>query len=80
MQVKVVLSLKKDLDALKHLTEGVRPPRLQLRSMSQAVAYLMGEASILGFGSVMWSQRRLVSEAGYFTPMYHGIYLDFIEV
>ena len=38
LQVKGVLRLNKDLAALKHLTEGGRPPRKQLRYTIQAVA------------------------------------------
>ena len=59
--MKGVLRLKKDVDALKHLEEEKIPPRLQLIAMRQAVAYLMLYSSGLRFGSVMWSQIRLIS-------------------
>ena len=71
--VRGVPFLRNYLEALKLLTEGEVYPRRCLRVMRQAVAYLMVDASGLGFGSVMWSQRRLVLEAGYFTPLYQGI-------
>ena len=79
MQVKGVTRIKKDLNAIKNLTEGEIPTRRQIRDTSQAVAYFMGYVSGLGFVSVMWSQRRLVSEAGYFTHMYQGISSNYIE-
>ena len=41
--------LRKDLEALKRLTEGGVPPRRWLRDMKQAVAYLMYDAIVLGF-------------------------------
>ena len=39
----------------------------------------MGDASGLGFGSVLWGQGKLVSESGKFTPLYQGGYWNFIE-
>ena len=74
-----VTCMKKYLKALKRLTEGEVPPRRRLRSMRKAVSYLMGDASGLGFRSVMWYQSRLVSEAGEFTPLYQGRYSNFRE-
>ena len=71
--VRGVTQLRKDLEALKRLTEGEVPYRRRLRSMSQVVAYLMGDASLLGLGSVMWSQRMVVLDAGEFTILYQGI-------
>ena len=47
--------------------------------MKQAVAYLMGDASGLGFGLVMGYQSRLVLGEGEFNPLYQGISLSFIE-
>ena len=79
MQVKGVTKIKKDLNGKKNLTEGEIATRCQIRETSQAVAYFMGYVSGLGFVSVMWSQRRMVSEAGYFTHMYQGISLNYIE-
>ena len=58
--VRSVHCLKIFLEALKHLTERELPPRRRLKAMRQAVAYLMGDASGLGFGLVMWYQSRLV--------------------
>ena len=58
--VRSVPRPKKDLEALKCLTEGKLPPMRQLRSMRQVVAYLMGDASGLGFEFFVWSQIRLV--------------------
>ena len=52
-------------------------PRRCLRAMRQVVTYLIGDASELGFGLVMWSQSRLVSEAGEFNPLYQGRYSNF---
>ena len=71
--------MKKYLKELKRLTEGKVPPRRRMRSMRQAVSYLVGDASGLGFGSVMWYQSRLVSESGEFTPLYQGRYSNFRE-
>ena len=39
----------------------------------------MGYASGLGFGSVFWGQRKLVSESVEFTPLYQGISSSFWE-
>ena len=39
----------------------------------------MVDASGLGFGSVMWSQSRIVSEAGEFNSLYQGRSLNFRE-
>ena len=64
---------------MNFLTEGELPPRQRLRAMRQAVAYLIGDVSGLGFGSFMWSQSRLVSEVGEFTPLYQGISSNSIE-
>ena len=55
-----VLSLKGNLKALRHLIEEENAPRGKFREKRQAVAYLMGDAKGLGFGSLMWYQRRLV--------------------
>ena len=41
--------MKKDLEALKRLTEGEVPPRRRMKDMRQAVDYLMEYASGLGF-------------------------------
>ena len=40
------------------------PPRRQLIAQIQAVDYLMGYARGLGFDSVFWEQRRMISESG----------------
>ena len=37
------------------------------------VAYLTGDASGHGFGSILWFQKNLVSEEGDHTPLYQGI-------
>ena len=79
MRVKVVPRLNKDIDALKHLEYGERPSRRQMRAMRQVVDYLMGDSSGMGFGSIMWYQSRLVSEAVEFTPMYQVRTLNFRE-
>ena len=62
--VKYLPRLRDDLKALNQLKEEENPPRRKLRSKRKAVDYLMGDASGLGFGSVIWSQRRLALEAG----------------
>ena len=33
------------------------------------MAYIMGDVSGLGFGSVIWGQGKMVSESGEFTPL-----------
>ena len=68
-----VLHLNFDLLAIGRLTEGRTPPWRQLWLQIQSVAYLMGEASGLGSGSVLLGQGKLVSESGEFTPLYQGI-------
>ena len=58
--------------SLVELNEDQTPPWRQLREQRQAVAYLMGDASGLGFGLVLWGQGKIVSESGEFTPLYQG--------
>ena len=41
------------------------------------MAYLMKDVSGLVFGSVLWGQRKMVSESGEFTPLYQGKYSKF---
>ena len=36
----------------------------------QSVAYLVGEDSGIGFGSVLWGEGKLVSVSGDFYPLY----------
>ena len=74
-----VACLKRGLEALKLLTEGGARHRRHLRAIRKDLSYLIGDASGLGFGSVMWSQSRLVSGAGDFNPLYQGISLNFRE-
>ena len=62
------LRMKFDLIALERLTEYQELLQIQLREQRQAVTYLMGYASGLGFGTVIWGQGKLVSESGGFTP------------
>ena len=64
--------LKFYLLVMGRLTEDQEPPWRQLMTQRQAVAYLMGYASGLGFGSVLWVQGKLVSESGEFIPLYQG--------
>ena len=45
--------LKFDLLSLGRLTEDQTSPQRQLRAQRQDVAYLMGDDSGLGFGSVL---------------------------
>ena len=71
--------LKYELLALGRLTEYLTLPRRQLRSQIQAVAYLMVDASGLGFGLMIWGEEKLVLESGEFTPLYQGISSNFIE-
>ena len=77
--VMVFTQLKFDLLVLVRLTEYQAPPRRQLRAQRQAVDCLMGDASGLGFGSVLWGQGKLVSESGEFTPLYQGISSNFLK-
>ena len=44
---------------LGRLTKVINHPGRHLRSGRQAVTYLMGDASGLRFGLVLWGQRRL---------------------
>ena len=67
-----VLRLKGDLKASRHLTEEEKTPKLQLKEKMQTVAYIMGYARRLGFGSLVWYQRKIVLDAGEFTPLYQG--------
>ena len=71
--------LMKDSKALKRLVEGGVTYRMWLRSMRQAVAYLMEDASGLGGVLVVLSQSRLVLEAVEFTPLYQGRSSNFRE-
>ena len=62
--------MKYDLLSLRRLTEDLTPSRRQLMLQRQAVSYLMGDTSGLGFVLVLWSQGKLVSKSGKFTPLY----------
>ena len=62
--LKGVPTLKGYLEALGRLTNDRKPPRRKIRSKRQAVAYLMGDASGLGFGLILWVQTMLVLELG----------------
>ena len=53
LQEKGVTRIKKDIDELKHTTEGEIQPRQNLRAMRQEVAYHMGDDCGLGIGSVI---------------------------
>ena len=70
--LKGVPHMRDDIVALGKLTEAENPPRIQLREGRQDVAYLMGDAIGIGFGSVLWEQGKLVSESGEFPPLYQG--------
>ena len=76
---RIVPRLKFYLLALGRITEYQSPPWRQLSLQRQAVAYLMVDASGLGFGLVLWSQEQLVSESGKFTPLYQGRSSNFLE-
>lgn len=56
-----VLQLKQDLIALGRLIKYQVPPQRQWRVQRQAVAYLIGDASGSGFGSVLWWQGKTIS-------------------
>ena len=47
--------------ALGRLKKKKLPPRRHLTVQRQALAYLMGDASGVGFGSVLWGQGRIIS-------------------
>ena len=64
--------IKFDLLALGRLTYEQTPLHIQLRMQRKAVACLMGHASGLGFGLVLWVQGNLFSESGEITPLYQG--------
>ena len=49
MLVRGVPKTRKELEALKRLTEEEVPPMRRLRAMRQELAYLVGDASELGF-------------------------------
>ena len=70
--IKRLPLLGNNLDALGRLTDAVKKPRRQLRAGRQAAAYLMGDASGTGFGSVLWGRGRLSLESGEFCNLYHG--------
>ena len=74
-----VLQLKKYLLALIIRNEYQDPLQIQLRWQIQAVDYLMGDASGLGFGSVLWGQVKMVSESLEFTSLYQGSSSNFLE-
>ena len=63
--------LKVYLDDLGMLTEHRRTPLIHIMSKRQAVSYIMGYLSVLGFGSVLWckksSSRRRGSSLPYIT-------------
>ena len=61
--VKNFMRLKGHLKVLRNMTEEENQHRRQLMVKSKAVDYFMGYARGLIFGSVMWCQRRIVSEA-----------------
>ena len=65
--------------ALVRLTEDQAPICRQLRAQIQAVAYIMGDVSGLGFGTVLWGEGKFVSESGEFTPLYQGRSSSFQE-
>ena len=67
-----VTHLKFDLLALGKLTEDQAPPRRQLRDQRQYVSYIMGDASGLGIGLVLWGQGKQFFESGEFTPCIKG--------
>ena len=50
--------------ALGMLTKGKVPPRRHLTMKRQALAYLMGDASGVGFGYVLWGHGRNISYLG----------------
>ena len=70
--VKGVPRMGDNLVVLGRLTHLINPPRRQLRAGRQAVDYLMDDASVLGFGLVLWGQRRIDSESDEFSPLYQG--------
>ena len=61
-----------DLVALGMLTEAINAPQRQIREGRQALDYVMSDASGLGFGLVLWGQRRLASYSGEICPLYQG--------
>lgn len=70
--VKAVKRLGSDLKALSELTASESPPRRPYQSMTQAVAYLLGDASGGGFGSALLAKEELDYEAGEWREMYRG--------
>ena len=70
--LKGVPHLGDDIVVLGKFTEAENPPRRQIISGRQDVAYFMGGDSGLGFGSVMWGQSKNFSESGEFPPLYQG--------
>ena len=57
----VVKHLKFYLLTLGILNEDQTQPQRKLKAQRQSSAYIMGDASGLGFGSVLWGQGKLVS-------------------
>ena len=66
--VKGVSRMGDELVALGRLTEMINSTRRQLREGRYVAAYLMGDASELGFGLVLWGQRILALESGSSAP------------
>ena len=64
--------LKFDLIAMGILNEYQTVPQRKLREQRLAVTYIMGDASALRFGLVLWGQGKLVSESREFTPLHQG--------
>jgi hypothetical protein len=72
--------LNDDARALKVLTEGTVPPKVNARPKHQVdVLYLIGDASGKGFGTAVWAGGRLCWESGHFTTSYQDESSNFRE-
>ena len=71
--------MKGYLGGLKRLNEYDKPPLRKIRMKRHAMEYIMGDVIVIGFGSVLWSQKKLVLVAGELTPLCQGRHSTFIE-
>ena len=60
-------------------TKSKDPPVQHLMSRYQEVAYLMGDLSGNGFGSLLWREDVVECDSGEFTLIYQGRYSKFRE-
>ena len=74
-----VLQLEVGMVVLERLTEDQFPTQWHIRVNIQVVGYIMGDAICIGFGLVLWYRDKIISYAGKFTPLQHGMSSNFLE-